>query len=57
MRSTGEGRCESENERLLPYNRFRSRTDPHSWQVAYTWAFLVKFGLRDKIKGLETPEE
>lgn len=30
---------------------------PGSWQVAYTWAFIVKFGLRDKIKGLEAPEE
>lgn len=28
-----------------------------SWQVAYVWAFIVKFGQIDKIRKLECLEE
>jgi hypothetical protein len=28
-----------------------------SWQVAYVWAFITKFGLMPKIRGLESLEE
>ena len=28
-----------------------------SWQVAYVWAFIVKFNQKEKIRGLESAEE
>jgi hypothetical protein len=28
-----------------------------SWQVAYVWAFIVKFGQLDRIRKLECVEE
>jgi hypothetical protein len=28
-----------------------------SWQVAYVWAFIVKFNQKERIRGLESAEE
>jgi hypothetical protein len=29
----------------------------NSWQVAYVWAFIVKFNQKERIRGLESAEE
>ena len=29
----------------------------YSWQVAYVWAFIIRFNQKERVRGLESVEE